>query len=65
MIFTTKPTHASQLLRDGEPVTSVSKRLGHKDPAITLRIYSYVFEGMDDSAAEKTGQIMNKILGLS
>lgn len=56
-------THASQLLRDGVPVTSVSKRLGHKDGSITLKIYAHVLEGMDDSAAEKTGQMMNKILG--
>lgn len=55
-------THASQLLRMGEPITSVSKRLGHKNPAITLQVYSHVFDGMDESAAEKTDQIMNKIL---
>lgn len=55
-------THASQLLSAGEPVTSVSRRLGHKNPAITLQVYSHVLEGMDDAAAVKTDQIMNAIL---
>ena len=55
-------THASHLLSAGEPVTSVSRRLGHKNPAITLQVYSHVLEGMDDAAAGKTDQIMNAIL---
>ena len=54
--------HASQLLSAGEPVTSVSRRLGHKNPAITLQVYSHVLEGMDDAAAGITDQIMNAIL---
>ncbi|MCS5661906.1 MAG: tyrosine-type recombinase/integrase, partial [Dehalococcoidia bacterium] len=55
-------THANHLLSAGEPVTSVSRRLGHKNPAITLQVYSHVLEGMDDAAAGKTDQIMNAIL---
>ena len=55
-------THASQLLSAGEPVTSVSRRPGHKNPAITLQVYPHVLEGMDDAAAGKTDQIMNAIL---
>ena len=30
-------TFASQLLQDGAPITYVSRQLGHKDAAITLR----------------------------
>jgi len=55
-------THASQLLSAGEPVTNVLRRLGHKNPAITLQVNSHVLEGMDAAAAGKTDQIMNAIL---
>ena len=37
-------------------------KLGHKNPAITLQVYSHVPDGMDDAAAEKMDQIMNAIL---
>jgi integrase len=33
-------SHATILLRDGVPVHIVAKRLGHKDPSITLRVYA-------------------------
>ncbi|MDP9766512.1 tyrosine-type recombinase/integrase [Deinococcus enclensis] len=36
-------THASLLLSRGVPVEIVSERLGHADPAITLRIYRHVY----------------------
>jgi integrase len=32
---------ASLLLRAGEPITYVSRQLGHKDSAITLRVYAH------------------------
>jgi hypothetical protein len=34
-------TFASQLLQAGEPITYVSRQLGHKDPSITLRVYAH------------------------
>ncbi len=33
--------YASALLNAGVPVTEVSRRLGHADPAVTLRVYSH------------------------
>lgn len=33
--------YASALLNAGVPITEVSRRLGHADPAITLKIYSH------------------------
>jgi integrase len=45
-------THASALIAAGLDVVQVSKRLGHSNPAITLRIYSHLFKS-DDSAAAK------------
>lgn len=34
-------TFASLLLQAGEPITYVSRQLGHKDSAITLRVYAH------------------------
>jgi integrase len=45
--------HASALIRDGIDVVSVSKRLGHSSPVITLKVYAHLFGGgYEDRAAE-------------
>ena len=56
-------THISALLREGIPITTVSKRAGHENPAITLSTYAHVMGGMDEQAAVKVDEIMNRILG--
>jgi integrase len=33
-------THATMLLRNGVPVHVVARRLGHKDPSVTLNVYA-------------------------
>ncbi len=43
-------TFASLLLQDGAPITYVSRQLGHKDPSITLRVYSH---WLPDSSLDK------------
>jgi integrase len=45
-------THATILLRDGVPVHIVSKRLGHKDPSVTLNVYADVIPDDDMTAVE-------------
>jgi integrase len=45
-------SHASQLLSSGVPIPTVSKRLGHANPNITLSIYSHALEA-DELAAAK------------
>ena len=37
--------HATTLLLAGVPVHVVAARLGHADPAVTLRLYSHVLRG--------------------
>jgi integrase len=37
-------THASALIAAGLDVVTVSKRIGHKNPTTTLRIYSHLFD---------------------
>jgi integrase len=44
-------THASQLIDAGVDVVTVSRRLGHASPAITLKIYAHLFRKDDSKAA--------------
>ncbi|GEP34324.1 site-specific integrase [Nocardioides szechwanensis] len=45
-------THATILLRDKVPVHVVAKRLGHKDPSVTLNVYADVIPDDDTSAVD-------------
>jgi integrase len=44
-------THASQLIDAGVDIVTISKRLGHAKPDITLRIYAHCFRKDDGKAA--------------
>jgi integrase len=44
-------THASQLIASGMDVLSISRRLGHATPSITLNVYGHLFSSTDDRAA--------------
>jgi len=44
-------THASTLIASGLDVLTISRRLGHGSPAITLSVYGHLFK-TDDRAAE-------------
>ena len=52
-------THASQLIDAGVDIVTISKRLGHAKPDITLRIYAHLFRKDDGKAAAA----INSILG--
>jgi integrase len=45
-------THASQLIDAGVDIVTISKRLGHSKPDITLRIYAHLFRKDDSKAAD-------------
>jgi integrase len=45
-------THASVLLAHGESIKAVSRRLGHSDVALTLRVYAHLLPDADSSLAE-------------
>jgi integrase len=45
-------THASQLIASGMDVLTISRRLGHASPTITLNVYGHLFGNSDDRAAE-------------
>jgi integrase len=44
-------SHASQLIHEGVDIVTISKRLGHAKPDITLRVYSHLFQKDDAIAA--------------
>ncbi len=44
-------THASQLIDQDVDIVTISKRLGHSKPDITLRIYAHLFRKDDSKAA--------------
>ena len=47
-------THASELISQGVPITTVASRLGHANANITLSIYAHPLEA-DELAAAKSG----------
>ena len=52
-------THASMLIASGMDILTVSRRLGHSSPTITLSVYGHLVSGTDDRAAD----IMERALG--
>lgn len=55
-------SHASQLLSDGVPLPTVSKRLGHSSVNITAQIYSHAFRQDEIDAASTWEATMGKVL---
>jgi integrase len=45
-------THASQLIDAGIDIVTISRRLGHASPTITLGTYAHLFRQRDDKAAK-------------
>lgn len=44
-------THASQLIAAGLEIVTVSRRLGHSNPSVTLNVYAHLFGNTDETAA--------------
>jgi integrase len=53
-------THASQLIDAGVDIVTISKRLGHAKPDITLRIYAHLFQKDDAKAAAAINAVLNR-----
>ena len=45
-------SHVSQLIANGLDVVLISKRIGHANPSITLKLYSHMFRSDDAAAAD-------------
>jgi integrase len=44
-------THASSLIAAGVDILTISRRLGHANPKITLDVYGHLYGNTDDKAA--------------
>jgi integrase len=53
-------THASTLIASGLDVLTISRRLGHGSPVITLSVYGHLFK-TDDRAAAIMEKILSKV----
>jgi integrase len=56
-------THVSQLIAAGADVVSVSRRIGHGNPSITLSVYSHLFGSSDQNAADITEAMFRRATG--
>ena len=45
-------THASALIAAGLDVLTISRRLGHANPTVTLNVYGHLFRQTDSAAAD-------------
>jgi integrase len=51
-------THATLLLKHGVPVKVVSERLGHADPAFTIRTYQHLLPSIQADAAARLAAVL-------
>ena len=51
-------THASMLIRAGIDILTVSRRLGHNKPSVTLDVYGHLIEGADAAAADAIALVL-------
>jgi integrase len=54
-------THATELLRLGVPLKTVAERLGHADPALTLRVYAHATPDQDREAARLLAGVLGQL----
>jgi integrase len=55
-------THASQLIAAGLDVVTVSRRLGHSNPTVTLNVYAHLFGNTDERAAAAVEAVLASAL---
>jgi integrase len=54
-------THASSLIAAGVDILTISRRLGHANPKITLSVYGHLYANTDDKAAQAVEQMFARI----
>ena len=55
-------THASQLIQANHDVLTISRRLGHGSPSITLNVYGHLFKGADAAVASSIDAMFSRAL---
>jgi integrase len=56
-------SHASALIAAGLDIVAISTRLGHASPALTLGVYSHLFNADDSNAAAAIDSAVRKQAG--
>jgi integrase len=51
-------THASQLIAAGINILTISRRLGHAKPSVTLDVYGHLIQGQDALAAAAIAKVL-------
>jgi integrase len=51
-------THASALIASGLDVVTISRRLGHGSPSVTLTVYAHLFKKTDTAAADAIDRVL-------
>jgi integrase len=59
MFHALRHSHASALIAAGVDIVTVSKRLGHGSPTITLGVYAHLFNRTDALAAQAIERAIN------
>ena len=54
-------TPASSLIAAGVDVLTISRRLGHASPTITLCVYGHLYSNTDDRAAQVMEAMFSKL----
>jgi integrase len=54
-------THASSLIAAGIDILTISRRLGHAKPAVTLNVYGHLYASTDDRAAQVIEAMFSRI----
>ena len=54
--------HATQLLSANVPVPTVSHRLGHSSPAVTLSVYAHWIPSQDQASADIIGRLLHGVV---
>lgn len=55
-------THVSQLIAAGLDVVTVSRRIGHANPTVTLNVYAHLFGNTDERAADAVETALAAVL---
>jgi integrase len=55
-------SHATNLINDGVNVVAVSKRLGHSDVSMTLRVYTHLFQKIDEELIDNLEKSSHDLL---
>ncbi len=58
-------SHASLLIDQGANVLAVAQRMGHSDPAVTLRVYGHLFTGAQEELTERLDTLRRTTLAAS